>query len=116
MASFSDILKKLFGSKEERDMKQIKPLLDKVLLEYERVDKLSNDELRAESEKIRKVVLDTIAEDEKKKSELKERLESLEISAQEKEKVANQIDKLTAEINEKIEEVLNKVLPIAFLS
>ena len=56
MASFNKILQKLFGSKAERDMKQIKPILDKVLASYSRIDTLSNDELRAESEKLKKII------------------------------------------------------------
>lgn len=46
MGSFSGILKKLFGSKSDRDLKQIKPILDKTLAEYEKIDKLSDDQLR----------------------------------------------------------------------
>ena len=29
--ALADILKKVFGSKSDRDMKQVKPMLDKVL-------------------------------------------------------------------------------------
>lgn len=114
MATFADILKKLFGSKQERDMKQIKPLLEKVLAEYERVDKLSNDELRAETDKVRAIIKERIAEDEKKKKELKEKLENVDISAAEKEKIAGEVDRLTKRINEEIEDVLKEVLPTAF--
>ena len=64
MASFGDILKKMFGSKAERDMKQIKPVLDKVLAAYSRIDSLSNDELRAEAERLKSVIRERIEEDE----------------------------------------------------
>ena len=33
--SFTDIFKKIFGTKADRDMKAIKPMLDKVLEAYE---------------------------------------------------------------------------------
>ena len=45
MANF---LKKLFGSKADRDVKQITPILNQVLAAYDRLDKLSDDDLRAE--------------------------------------------------------------------
>ena len=48
--AISDILKKLFGSKADRDMKEVKPVLDQVLAAYETIDKLSNDALRARTE------------------------------------------------------------------
>ena len=45
--ALADILKKVFGSKSDRDMKQVKPILDKILAAYPEIDALSNDELRA---------------------------------------------------------------------
>ena len=56
MGSISTILKKMFGSKAERDMKQIKPLLDKILSIYPSIDKLSDDELREATLKIKKTI------------------------------------------------------------
>ena len=55
MASINGFLKKIFGSKAERDMKQIRPVLEKILAAYERIDKLSDDGLRAETERIKGV-------------------------------------------------------------
>ena len=55
MASINGFLKKIFGSKAERDMKQIRPVLEKVLAAYDRIDKLSDDGLRAETERIKEV-------------------------------------------------------------
>ena len=42
-----DIIKKVFGTKSDRDMKQVKPILDKVTCSLKRsIDKLSSaDEL-----------------------------------------------------------------------
>ncbi|MGM9774678.1 MAG: preprotein translocase subunit SecA [Candidatus Egerieousia sp.] len=114
MASFSSVLKKVFGSKEERDLKQVKPILNKVLVEYERVDKLSDDELREETSKLKKIIADRIAQDELKRNELRAKLEDMDISAGEKEKYASEVDSLKKKINEEIEAVLNEVLPVAF--
>ena len=49
----SNLIKAVFGSKADRDLKAVKPLLDKVLATYESIDKLSNDELRAHSAALR---------------------------------------------------------------
>ena len=113
MASFNKILQKLFGSKAERDMKQIKPILDKVLASYSRIDTLTNDELRAESEKLKKIIADRIAQDETKKHELRAQLEDVEIAPEKKEALATEVDKLTKKIDEQIEEVLHGILPAA---
>ncbi len=114
MASFSSILKKLFGSKDEKDIKRITPILNKVLEEYKRVDLLSNDDLRAETQRLKKLIADKINKDEQTKASLKEKLEDVEISPNEKEILATELDKITKKINEDIEVVLNEILPTAF--
>ena len=100
MGSISTILKKMFGSKAERDMKQIKPLLDKILSIYPSIDKLSDDELREATLKIKKTISDYVAEERAKKRELREKLEDINISAEEKEQLASEVDKLTNKIND----------------
>ena len=77
MSTLSNILKKLFGSKEERDLKAIKPVLNKVLSEYDRVDTLSDNELREETNKIRKIIHDRISEDMESRKALKIKLEDV---------------------------------------
>ena len=44
--AIAGIIKKVFGSKADRDMKLVKPILDKVLAAYPSIDSLSDDELR----------------------------------------------------------------------
>ncbi|MBO5582404.1 MAG: hypothetical protein J5948_07845, partial [Bacteroidales bacterium] len=51
--ALTDILKKVFGSKSDRDMKLVRPILDKILAAYPAIDALSNDELRARSAALR---------------------------------------------------------------
>ncbi len=114
MASVINIIGKIFGSKSDRDLKQLSPYVDKITQEYDRIDKLDNDQLRQESLKIRQIIKDHIAEDEKAKAALREQLEDVEIEVEKKEALATEVDKLTKKIDEKIEEVLDKVLPAAF--
>lgn len=108
-----DIIKKVFGSKSERDMKQVKPILEKVLAAYKDIDKLSNDELRARTEELKKKIREREAPFEKRIAEIKEHLES-DIPVSEKEKLATESDKLVKEEDEEIEKVLNEILPEAF--
>ena len=114
MASINGLLKKLFGSKADRDMKQIKPILDKVLAAYERIDKLSDDGLRAETERIKGVIYSRTAADEEQKKSLRAQLEDVSIDVEKKEALATEVDRLTKKIDEEIEEVLVEVLPDAF--
>ena len=108
-----DIIKKVFGSKSERDMKQVRPILEKVLAAYKDIDKLSNDELRARTEELKKKIREREEPFEKRIAEIKEHLES-DIPVSEKEKLATESDKLVKEEDEEIEKVLNEILPEAF--
>ena len=42
MALISDVLKKFFGTKSERDIKQIQPYVNKTIEAYQRIEKISN--------------------------------------------------------------------------
>ena len=111
---FSDLLKKMFGSKADRDLKEIKPILNKALAAYERIDKMSDDQVREEAQRIKKVIAERIAADEAKKKEFRGQLEDLTLSPDEKERIATEVDKLTKKIDAAIEVVLMEVLPEAF--
>ncbi|MBQ1865679.1 MAG: hypothetical protein II151_02020, partial [Bacteroidales bacterium] len=69
--AISGILKKVFGSKADRDMKLIKPVLDKVLAAYPAIDSLSHDELRARTEELRAKLRECEAPFEKRIEEIK---------------------------------------------
>lgn len=51
--AIADILKTIFGSKSDRDMKAIQPVLDQILKVYPEIDALSNDALRARTEALK---------------------------------------------------------------
>ena len=108
-----DIIKKVFGTKSDRDMKQVKPILDKVLAAYESIDKLSNDELRAKTEELKKKLRDGEAPFEKRIAEIKEELEK-DIPVSRKESLATESDKLVKDEDAEIEKLLNEILPEAF--
>ena len=109
----AEIFKKLFGTKADRDMKAIRPILDKVLAAYAEIDALSDDQLRAKTLELKAFVADKIAADEKRIAEIKLELEG-DIDIEQKEKLATESDKLTKKIDEDIEAALNEILPQAF--
>ena len=110
----ASIIKALFGSKADKDRKQIEPYLQKIKAVYPSIEALSNDELRDRSEALKKQIADFIARDEADIVELKAKLELPETSLEEKERISKQIDETTKRIDEKIEEKLDEILPEAF--
>lgn len=110
----SKIIKVFFGTKADKDRKEIQPYVEKILAAYPEIDALSNDELRGRSQALRDSIAEYIAPDEDRIAELKVRLELRETSIDEKEKIAKEIEKLTKDIDSKIEEKLDRILPEAF--
>ncbi|HPW26675.1 MAG TPA: preprotein translocase subunit SecA, partial [Tenuifilaceae bacterium] len=107
-------LSKIFGTKADRDMRELMPMLNTIRETYKKYPSLSNDELRSESAKLKAKVHDYIAADEAEVERLKQMMESDEIGYDEKEKIYKDVEKLQQTIDDKIEEILNIVLPDAF--
>ncbi len=111
--ALSGIIRKLFGSKADRDMKELRPILDKVLAAYPQIDALSNDELRARSAALKEKIAQIEKPFEERIAAIKEELDT-DIPVKRKEELATESDKLVKEEDEKIEEVLMEILPEAF--
>ena len=109
---FNEFIGKLFGNKATRDMKEIKPWVDKVKAVYPEISKLSNDELRARTEELKKYIKASAVEECKKIEELKATIETTDI--EKREPIFAQIDKLEKEVLEKYEKALDEVHPQAF--
>ena len=102
--AIASILKKVFGSKADRDLKQIRPILNKVLEAYGPIDKLTNDELRAKTEELKARLRDCEAPFEKRIAEIKAKMEE-DIPVHEKESLATESDKLVKDEDAEIERV-----------
>ena len=111
--AIASILKKVFGSKADRDLKQIRPILNKVLEAYGPIDQLSNDELRARTEELKARLRECEAPFEKRIAEIKAKLDE-DIPVHEKENLATESDKLVKDEDAEIEKVLEEILPEAF--
>ena len=111
--SFTDVFKKLFGTKADRDMKAIRPTLNKVLEAYKEIDLLDDDALRARCQGLKDKIQAAIAADESRIAQIKEELEK-EIPLKQKEALATEQDKLVKKVDEIIETVLDEILPEAF--
>ena len=114
MGLVTGLLKMFFGTKSDKDRKEIEPYVNKIKEIYPQIEQLSNDELRAHSAALQAAVAAYIADDEAQITDLKAKLENMETSLDEKEEISRKIDHLTEEIDRKIEEKLDEILPEAF--
>ena len=85
----SNIIKLLFGSKADKDRKQIEPYVKKITEIYPSIKALTNDELREHSAALMKKIADFIASDEAHIVELKAKLELAETTLSDKEKISS---------------------------
>ena len=110
--NFNQILKSLFGDKSSRDMKLIKPLVEKVKAAYPEIQKLTNDELRAKTKEIQAYIQNSAKEQKAQIDELKTKIEDTPID--EREEIFAKIDKLDKEVLDIYEKALDEVMPVAF--
>jgi preprotein translocase subunit SecA len=109
------LIAKIFGTKSEKDIKRIMPLVEQTKQEGERVKSLSNDALRGETKKIQEQINQELKSIDDQLAGLHQKIAddpSLDIN--EKESIFGQIDKLEEDRNKELEKVLLKVLPNAF--
>ena len=109
---FNDFLKSLFGNKSQRDLKEILPYVNKVKEAYPAIEKLSDDELRARIDDVKKRVQDAVAPEKNRIAELRASVE--EQDYEKREAIWEEIDKIEKTILEKYEKVLDEVLPEVF--
>jgi preprotein translocase subunit SecA len=107
-----EIITKIFGNKAQKDMREIQPYVERIKATYEKIDLLSDDELRAHSASLMKRIQDAVQVKKDKINELKSSIEDLEI--EKREKVYDEIDKLQKDIKETYDQILTDILPDAF--
>ncbi len=113
MSIITKILGLFLGNKYERDIKEINPYVEKIHAEFEKIRELSNDQLRDKTLELKKVILEYIEEDEKEIKSLKDKAEAEE-DVYLKEEIYNQIDKIEKHVDDKLEEILDQCVPVAF--
>lgn len=109
---FNEFLTKLFGNKSQRDLKEITPYVEKVKAVYPSIKELSNDELRGRIDAIKQRIQDYVADERAKVNSLREGIDSKEL--EEREAIWAEVDKIEKEITDKMEIVLDEVLPEVF--
>ena len=109
---FNEFLTKLFGNKSQRDLKEITPYVEKVKAVYPSIRELSNDELRGRIDAIKQRIQDYVADERAKVNSLREGIDGKEL--EEREAIWAEVDKIEKEITDKMEVVLEEVLPEVF--
>ena len=110
--SFIELISKLFGNKSQRDMREVKPYVEKIKAAFAEIDTLNNDELRKRSADLMALIQERVSGQKNRITELKNGIEELDIDK--REKVYSEIDKLEKEVLERFEKALDEARPEVF--
>jgi preprotein translocase subunit SecA len=107
------LLAKLFGDKKEKDIRELRPYVDKINAEYVKLPNIPDEELRAKTQalrtRIKEHLQDIVAEIAAKRKQAES---TTDIAASEK--LYEEAEKLVKKRNEQLEAFLDKILPEAF--
>jgi len=108
-------LAKLFGSKSDRDVKEVTPYVEEINKVYDSLSSLTDDELRNKTQELKDMIAEDLKDIDGQIEELHRRIEEeTGLSIQEKEASFDAIDKLEEDRNVELEKVLLEILPEAF--
>ena len=103
------------GTKSDRDIKLITPLVEKAKVEFEKLQSIDNDGLRAMTLAFRQKIADAVQAERDEIDTIKARIESdFDIDIEEKEELYKRIDFLDKEEYRKTQDTLLDILPSAF--
>ncbi len=106
---------KIFGTKSEKDIKSVMPLVEATKREGEKLVSISNDELRNKTLEIQKDINAALKPIDDQIAELHKKIaDQPDLDLNEKESVFAKIDSLELDRNKELEKVLLVVLPRAF--
>ena len=108
-------LAKLFGSKSDRDIKEVTPYVEEINKIYTSLAGLSDDELRGKTEELKTRIATDLKSIDDQIAELHDKIQNQpDLDIQEKEATFEAIDKLEEDRNEALEKTLMTILPEAF--
>jgi preprotein translocase subunit SecA len=110
-----DFLKKVFGTKSEKDVKGLESRVEEINTIYTSLNSISHDALRAKATALKEKIQIAIKPQNDEIASIKAEVNANpDIDVNAKEDSYKKIDEIEKEITKKIEEVLNEILPEAF--
>jgi preprotein translocase subunit SecA len=108
------IFAKIFGSKHEKDIKKIQPLVDRINELFGSYKSLSDEAFRNKGTELRKKVREQVSPFEKQIKETEKKLDHPNVSHEEHEKLNAELEQLRSDYEEATARILDEVLPETF--
>lgn len=105
----------LFGTKSERDLKELAPYVDKVNAEFAKLRTLSHDQLRNATQELKTFIANELKAIDDQIDALRQQVATnTDMDVDAKENIFKKIDSLGLERDKELEKVLMQILPTAF--
>jgi preprotein translocase subunit SecA len=112
---FGKTVAKLFGTKSDRDIKEVVPYVSKINEEYAKLTSLTDDQLRQKTIEIKGIIDERLKPIDEKIAALHKRVaDETELNIVQKEAIFSEIDELEKDRNKELEVVLMEILPVGF--
>lgn len=106
---------KIFGTKTEKDLKELNPYVGLINTEFDKLRNITDDELRGKTTELKGIIKDRLKEiDDQIEALHKQVDEDRSLDVHQKEEIFAQIDKLESDRDEELEKVLLEILPLGF--
>jgi preprotein translocase subunit SecA len=109
------LIAKLFGTKSEKDIKRVMPLVETTKKEEEKLKGMSHDELRGQTKEVQNYINEQLKPIDDQLAALHKQVsDQPDLDLHAKEAIFNQIDQIEKDRNKELEKVLMDALPKAF--
>lgn len=106
---------KIFGTKTEKDLKELTPYVGKINAEFEKLKNITDDELREKTTEFKNIIKEHLKSIDDQIQSLHQQVDdNTDLDVDQKEEIFSQIDKLEKDRDEELEKVLLDILPQAF--
>lgn len=105
---------KIFGTKTEKDLKELTPYVPLINAEFEKLRTISDDELRGKTSELKGIIKEKLKSVDDQIADLKQQVENKELDANAKETIFSKMDALEEQRDEDLEKVLLEILPQGF--
>ncbi|PTM19664.1 MAG: preprotein translocase subunit SecA, partial [Bacteroidetes bacterium] len=112
----SKVLTSVFGTKSEKDLKKLWPVVDEIKAFEEQIQALTDEELQGKTAEFKQKIKEETAEVEAEIRDLKAKMDSNDesVSLEDRREFADQLKALEEEWLEILEDVLDKIMPEAY--
>jgi preprotein translocase subunit SecA len=109
-----NLLKKVFGTKQDKDIKLLTPIVEEINEHYEKLNSLSDDELKAKTQEFKQIIKEASQDLEVEKEKLRKVLRDEALDVIQITDTRDRLKQIEKELFKVINDTLDDIMPEAF--